>query len=64
MTRLDDLAGSPKEPEAPSFLVEDSMLVCQHCHLYVYEGLYFPTMELLTWVCEQGHKSFLREFRV
>lgn len=56
----ESLFNSKKKVEEPFEEVEGGMS-CQTCHELVREGRYYTNVQLLVWVCSQGHKSHIKD---
>lgn len=54
-----------KKPEQkPESREIGGMYQCQFCPKYVFGATYFPLDKVLKYKCEDGHLSFLEDFRV
>lgn len=67
MSKMSDFlakqSGVTAEQKPPSMIL-DVAAMCQHCMEQVEEAEYFPNEAILTWICSEGHRSYIEEFRL
>lgn len=54
---------SPSDEEPVGMMIAGTY-ICQFCGNFVLEGKYFPTDSVLTYKCDEGHVSFVENFRM
>ena len=64
MSRWDDILGGKKQEEPLEQMTVEGSFICQVCGALVDKGVYLPHNQILTWKCEDGHKSFIEKFKI
>lgn len=60
----DFLKGGESQTEAPRPVVIDGCFDCAFCSLSVEMASWYPTLNALRFVCDEGHENLLTEFKL
>ena len=60
MSRWSDIETEPEEK--PNQVEFEGTYNCSTCNERVYRAIYLPDLQILTWKCENGHKSYIEKF--
>lgn len=64
MSKLSELLKQQEKQERPQGIEVDLSGNCTICFEDVDTAMYFPEHMVLEYVCENGHKNYLEEFRL
>ena len=53
--------GESKQPEV-EYEIYTGCFDCQECFESVFEAKYIESINVLTWICSQGHVSTIKDF--